>query len=535
MADRQRTATLVSRTKHKSRTAKLRYSRPVLEPLLTTDIHLEEYPEAGQVLLTVGKLPERSDDPQRNPTRAAGILIVGRRAIYDNTLFRFEGHPSAGWLQGRLTCPYIDQLANEHDDALEADQPPPKNNPIAIISRRRRGLRKDHPFWTALSRAVEEQLAPLIERLEQEEKSGNEPKESPETRRRLDHLGKAAARMLHQSLRELDEDIPPPGPLPELLVIQPKQANVVVGSTKTLSVVCASEGLDDGDQITIDLEPDGVFEIVNHTPIKLGLHRGGRTDVLTAPVRIKCLKAESALLEASIADRSNLALLEGIEEPPPAPPIDPPDRLRFENATYTVGVNKQKTVELWAPVAMVEDTHGIVQVRSDNAGVTVLDGGTAAMSLNEQLGFHVARIRIAGTRLGARATLYADLVQHSAQTSVKVVSRDTGIPDLKIDFTHRIDPMWRSYFDPEEPTPDSNQTLWVAVKHPSLLPLAKDDFSGEHSPEFRTALAEVIAEALAARLVKKEHGDQPVDAATLYQRHAQQQTKILPPIQRVLI
>ncbi len=74
-----------------------------------------------------------------------------------------------------------------------------------------------------------------------------------------------------------------------------------------------------------------------------------------------------------------------------------------------------------------------------------------------------------------------------------------------------------------------------AVKHPSLLTLAKDDFSGEHSREFRTALAEVISEALAARLVKKEHGDQLVDVSTLYQRHAQQQTKILPPIQKVLI
>ena len=157
------------------------------------------------------------------------------------------------------------------------------------------------------------------------------------------------------------------------------------------------------------------------------------------------------------------------------------------------------------------------------------------MSLNEDLGFYIASIRITGSSLGTRATLYADLVQHTAQSSVKVVTRDTGIPDLKIDFTHRPDPMWRSYFDPEEPTPDSNQTLWVAVKHPSLHSLAKEDFSGEHSPEFRTAVAEVIAEALAARLVKKEHGNQPVEAATLYQSHAQQQTKILPPIQKVLV
>ncbi len=535
MADPQRTVTLVGQTKHSSRTAKLRYSRPILEPLADTNIHIEGYPEAGPVSLTVGKLPERSDDPQHDPTRAAGILIAGRRAIYDNTLFKFEGHPSAGWLHGRLTCPYIDQLANEHDDVVEADQPPPENNPIAIISRRRRGLVKDHPFWVALSRAIEEQLAPLIEKLEQEEKAGNEPKESPETRRRLDHIGRTAAKMLHQSLRELDEDIPLVGPLPEPLAIHPRQANIVVGSTKTLSVVCDAEIFKEGEQISIEIEPESAFQIANQTPIRLGPPRGGRTDVLTAPVRIKCLRTESGLLEASVGNRSEWADLVGIEEPPPPPPTDPPDHFRFENASYTVGVNKRKAVELWAPADLVAHTHGIVQVRSDNAGVTVLDGGTAQMSLNEDLGFYVASVRVAGNRLGARATLYADLVQHAAQSSVKVVSRDTGIPDLKIDFTHRSDPRWRSYFDPEEPTPESNQTLWVAVKHPSLLPLAKDDFSGERSPEFRTALAEVIAEALVARLVKKEHASQPVDAATLYQRHAQQQTKILPPIQKVLI
>ncbi|MCQ3803866.1 MAG: ATP-binding protein [Acidimicrobiia bacterium] len=535
MADPQRTVTLVGRTKNNSRTAKLRYSRPVLEPLLNTHIEIEGYPEAGQVALTVGKLPERSDDPHRNPTRAAGVLIAGKRAIYDSTLFKFEGHPSAGWLHGRLSCPYIDQLTIDHDNAVESDQAPSDDNPLPIISRRRRGLLKDHPFWTALSKAVEDQLAPLIEKLEEEEKSGTEPKESPEMRRRLDHLGRAVARMLHQSLRELDDDPPAPGPLPDPLVIHPKQANIVVGSTKTLSVVCAAEGLREGDEITIELEPEGAFQIINPAPIRLGPHRSGRSDVLTAPVRLKCLKAESALFEASIGDRSGLALLEGIEEPPPPPPVDPPEDFRFENHSYTLGVNKQKTIEVRGPVALVEPTDRVVQVKSDNAGVTVLDGGTTVMSFNDQLGFYVGRVRIAGTRLGARATLYANLEQFSAQSTVKVVTRDTGIPNLKINFTHRPEPLWRSYFDPEEPTPESNQTLWVAVKHPSLLPLAKDDFSGEHSREFRTALAEVISEALAARLVKKEHGDQPIEVSTLYQRHAQQQTKILPPIQKVLI
>ena len=175
--------------------------------------------------------------------------------------------------------------------------------------------------------------------------------------------------MLHQSLRELDEDIPPVGPLPEPLAIHPRQAYIVVGSTKTLSVVCDAESFKEGEQISIEIEPESAFQIDNQTRIRLGPHRGGRTDVLTAPVRIKCLRTESGVFEASIGNRSEWADLVGIEEPPPPPPTDPPVHFQFENSSYTVGVNKRKTVELWAPIALVEATHGIVQVRSDNAGV----------------------------------------------------------------------------------------------------------------------------------------------------------------------
>ena len=537
MADPERKVILVGRTKQKPRSTTLRYNKPVREPLLNTTIEVEGYPDAGKIALSVGKLRERSDDGPGVPTRSAGILLAGTRAIYDNTLFKYEGHPIAGWLHGRLDCTYIDQLAKQYDDVFETGQPHPENNPIPLVSRRRRGLAKDHPFWTALSKAVEHQLAPLIERLEEEERRGAEPKESPETRRRLDHLGQAAAKVFHRSLRELDDDNPPTGPLPEIpdpLVILPKQAKIAVGSTKTLSVVCDAKGLREGDEITAELDPEGAFEIVNKTPICLGPHRSGRSDVLTAPIRIKAIRPESALLEASIGERNNLALLDGIPEPPPPPPIDPPEEFRFENTSYTIGINRRKSIELWAPAALAEPTSKIVQVTSDNEGVTVLHGGTTTMSLNEEHDFYIGTIRIEGSQLGAKATLYANLEQHTAQSHVNVVSKDTGIPDLRIRLTPNDVGSLRSYFEPQEPGPDG-QTLWVAIKHPSLLPLIKEDRSGEHTPEFRTALAEVVAEALSAQLVKKEHEEQPTEATTLYHRHAQHQTKILPAMQRVLI
>ena len=126
---------------------------------------------------------------RRVPTRPAGILVTGKRAIYDNTLFGYEGHPIAGWIRGRLRCEYIDQLANDYDDLVESEETPPETNPLPIISRRRRGLANDHPFWDALNKAVNEVVGPVIAALEEAGQTGTEPKESPGTRRRLDNLG----------------------------------------------------------------------------------------------------------------------------------------------------------------------------------------------------------------------------------------------------------------------------------------------------------------------------------------------------------
>lgn len=398
----------------------------------------------------------------------------------------------------------------------------------------------DHPFWDALSKAVNEAVAPVIAALEKAERTGTDPKESASTRRRLDNLGLAAARMLHQeSLREPD-DVPPQGPVPaapDPLVVYPKQTNIVVGSTKTLSVVCNSEGLSEGDEITVELEPDDAFAVVNENegPVRLGHHRSGRVDVLTAPVRIKALKPEQGLFEASIGERSALAVLEGIPELPPPTPIEPPGRFQFEKDAYSLGLNKTKELAIWAPLDIAEErTAKGVRIRSDNAGVTILDGGITPMFLDEELGFYTASIRVTGSQLGSTSTLDARLGDHTALTTVKVVSKDSGIVGLGIEFAHHDVGIRRSYFDPPGRRSNEEQTLWIAKKHPSLLPLVGDDLSGADTPEAMTTLAEIVTEALVSQIVTEQHGDQPVEASALYQSHAERLTRLLPEVQKIL-
>ena len=114
------------------------------------------------------------------------------------------------------------------------------------------------------------------------------------------------------------------------------------------------------------------------------------------------------------------------------------------------------------------------------------------------------------------------------------MSRDPGIAGLGIDFAHHDTGNRRSYFDPPDRRSDKEQTLWIAKKHPSLLPLVGEDLSGADTSEAITALAEIVAEALVSQMVIDKHRDHPVEASVLYQSHAERLTRVLPVVQKVL-
>ena len=108
----------------------LTYQYPDLPTVFDDDLTVEGYPEA-RAHLTVWRHHDRFDEGPDDPTRPIGVLLKGRRAIYDNTLFGLEGNPNAGWFAGKLTCEYVDVLARDFDNRRDAEfgcrppQPPP--------------------------------------------------------------------------------------------------------------------------------------------------------------------------------------------------------------------------------------------------------------------------------------------------------------------------------------------------------------------------------------------------------------------------
>ena len=142
----------------KGTTEVLHYDPPELPIQFEGEIPIKGYPGVTATV-TICRNPERYDDAPSDPCRPGGLLVVGRRAVYENSLFGLESNPHAGWFSGRVECPYIDDLAREYDECLAQGIDQSRTNPIPIIGRRRDGLQHVHPFHKQLAAAVQKPVS----------------------------------------------------------------------------------------------------------------------------------------------------------------------------------------------------------------------------------------------------------------------------------------------------------------------------------------------------------------------------------------
>jgi hypothetical protein len=513
---------------------RLRYSVDwsALEPLAEREIELPGY-ESVTARLRAFRLPERCDAPASDRTRACGLLLKGRRAIYDNTLFRFESLPYAGWVAGWIECPAIDTLAREFDDRDERAEEHPADNPIPLISRRRSGLAPEHPFARALGAAVEEALEPVMDRLEESERERSRRLESTETRHELDRLGREAAKLMQESLREIEEEDPGGGPGPvEGMAIVPDPLIIELGSERRFSVICARGGLEEGEEVLLRAEPEGVVALEAAGAIPLEPHRD-RGDALSARGRLRGIAVDECLLTASVNGHEQVALIRVVEPEPEEEP-EPPESFGFERRRMKLGLGKRRTVELYAPAALVEQVGIDVRLRSSDQGI-VIRRAQVKLELDSELGWYVGRARVEGRTLGASGKVEAALGNHIAELRVRVVERDDGAPDLRIEFSSEEPGAVRAYFDPPDPGPDGTQVLKILVRHATIVQVLGPAQENEAEPHWKVLLAEIVTDAIVRRIVSRRYPvTREIDAQTLLRDIAGWTTKILPRMQRVL-
>lgn len=527
MADPKRDVQLVNATSGEEVT--LRYTRPSLKVEFQEEIDIEGYPDASATV-TIYRNPERYEDPSTDPYRPGGLLVKGRRAIYENTCFNLENDPHMGWFSGTVECTYIDDLAREYDDRLAPGEEPCNENPVPIIRRDRGGLMHNHPFFPALAEAVGVHLRALVE-AERRRARDSGAHESQRMRRNLNELGRALSRLINEDLRELDEEeLPGPGEEVPAIRVIPEEATVYMGEDKTLTVQVREDIKDLG--ISFEVDPEGVVEVVEeHSPLQA--HKK-RSDVWVTQVKIRPLLADKeTFLTARCGDHEVVALIEVFpEREVVAVPIEPPETIQFERDRYRVAWGKKKQLKVEASVDLVAELGKELRVFSSDPGVVVLGGG-AVLELDDELGYYTASITVEARTLGATAMITAQIEQCRTTCNV-IVSKDTG-GNMVIHIADEEAGSRRALVEQNA----EGMLVKIMGRHPALR-----RYVGP-APEFphqdRAATCALVAEIVAGeatrmvmeRKYRSGHG-RDLDAAALYADHAKYLNRYLTKCHRAL-
>lgn len=494
----------------------IRYGRPSLTEVLSQEISVPQYEDAS-VSVTILRTAERYESPSSDPGRPEGLLVKGRRAIYENTLLAFESNPHAHWFTGSITCEYIDTLAHEYDDVEGRGDDHSALNPMPIISRSRDGLEHEHPFYKALIGAVEPLLSDIVREEERKAKEG-EVRESARLRRALDSLGRDLGQLVDADLREIDEDGlggERGGAGLEPLKIIPADAVLYMGEDKTISVV-ALRSLG-ATTIEVEVDPEGVIELLDNSPIPLADHPR-REDCLIARIHVRPLiEDEETLLTVRCGDAESIASIE-VRPERDIPDPEPPNELEFERARYQLAHGKRRSLVLRAPIEAINEADtAVVRVASSDAGI-VVPGGSARLEFDEDELCFVGRVQVDPRVLGAKGVLTATLGNVSATCQVVVAQHEGGGPRFEIKIVNEAQGRYRAYVD----RVGELTLIKIFGGHSAIKRYLGPgpDFPNQDSPTVRLVLAEIVA-GEAARLVmeRKYRTTGDLDGAAFYAEH----------------
>jgi Histidine kinase-, DNA gyrase B-, and HSP90-like ATPase len=513
----------------------VRYGGPSLAQVFSGEGAVPGY-AAATFELTIWRHDERYDNGTGNTGRPEGILVKGRRAIYENTLFGFEGNPHAHWFSGRLTCEYIDQLAVEYDDAEAGRIDHDPLNPIPIITRSRDGLEREHPFSKVLAAAVEPVLGKFIREEEERARQGD-VRESAHLRRTLDALGRDLGRLVDADLREIDEDgidggRGGPEGEPAALRIIPERVTLYLGEDKTISVVVSREV--GATQIELEPDPEGVVELIDGSTLPLSEHPR-REELLIATVRLRPLiENEDTCLTVRCGELEAVAIAEVRPEREIVSP-QPPEQLEWERSSYQIAHGKRRLLKLRAPVDVVNSQRtSTVHVGSSDPGIVVLGAGWELEFDEDELCF-CGSIAVEGRVLGARAVLTATMGAASANAAVVVSQRDDeGGPRLTIKIEDSAQGRYRAFVERE----GDRTVIKILAGHSAIKRYLGPgpDFPGQESVAARLAIAEIVS-GEAARLVmeKKHRSPGELDGPAFYADHLAYMEKYLARCHKLML
>jgi len=471
------------------------------------------------------------DEGRNSLVRRSGLLIKGRRAIYECTLFSFDGNPYAQAFTGFVKCDDIDRIAADYDDREEKRLAHPADNPMPIINRQRDGLTEGHPLYQAIRRLAEATLEPLVTERERRARERLVQVEHQSTTRLLSQLCREAARFMQEAAEEEEVELQfsrnGREPAPALIIIPPA-VEMPPSTQRTLTVLASRGGLEESSpEVKLSFAPP---EIVDSDSLSLRLRPSRRRDdVLSGTVKIAAGPTVGAtLLEARLGARRADCAVEVIEPASPPEP-EPPAGFEFERDSYRLILGKPKALKLRAPLNTYPNGT-VIWVTSSNSHIVVLDGGRTALRPQPESLAMEGTIRIEGRVDNQQARITAsDPADNKAVVDVEVIRREEAgfeiklVPDVQGD--------QRAQWSPDR------SELRIMGEHPSVKVYLGDkleNYPGQATAQFKALLAELVSDAVVRRILLEKYKDDELDAGTLYVQHYRLMGRFLAKAHRIV-
>lgn len=467
--------------------------------------------------------------------RRGGILVKSRRAIHEATLFdaALERDPHAQWFFGRLECPAIDDLLNQFDDRFAQREAPLPANPVPIIDPSRKGgLTPDHPFVEKLFAEAKKRLLPFVEEERKRQEGERAKVESDRTRKRLDALERAATQFLQENREEEEPSRDPTGAVTGSRFrengysLSPPFAQMVKGHSQVFSLSVLSQSfpeIQEGETVRVECLTD---EISADRPVCTLEPHPNQEGVLRATWKVTAEKATSATgLRVRCGSILAEATIEVLETE--ADRYAYVKELCFERKKYTVrfveGRKTRKKLRLLAPLETAPWPTPVVVACSGREFIVV---GETILRPDKNRGVAIGEITIVATRPDAETKVIATLEERKAETVISALPPTGAALKIKIEDISLGNQRYRW----------RQNVLEIAARHPSLsryLGSKDDGFPGQEHRHFRLLIAEIVADAVCARLVSlnveanpEEYED--ADWDQYYAEYTRQMTRFLP-------
>ena len=510
----------------RSSTMVLRWDEPRGDLVLDQELTIAGYESQAQ--LTIWRMDTPSPD-RLDACSAQGVVVRSSRAAFSNTFFG-ESSPETAWIHGILDCPMIDQLILEYDQHRGADP----SNPSRLLRRDREGLVSDHPFTVALTSAVLDQLAPLLEAMRptREARGGGE-----RLRDDLSRAGLAIAALLRADLQRIEADEAPGGLRPTtaspIIVIPPRVA-IRQGMARSLTVLLDDNVLTFDSEIRAVSYDDRVLKV---TSVTERVPHASFPGVSVLNVRLSALEV-GQLTVAVIHGESRLSASSEIrihndEVDPPGPPED----LEWANSTMSVTVGKTRSLLLRAPVELAPSGELSCRIELSGDGAE-LSMPTALLRVTRD-GWLEGRCQVRGSVVNTTSQLVATAVGRVAEGSLRV-SRPTALSgsNVEVDIVDELQGHVRAAIRES----DTGYLVQVYAKHPALQPVLgslteSGEFENEHEAPARIGISEAAATAIADWLVRSEASRMPhlyADAEAVLSERSKIVARYLIPLLRAL-